>query len=240
MLRSSSTRAIVGMALHPLATQRARRPARTATRHRDGDDRFARPHVAAVRSAPWRSVSHDVRLQRHGVPCDQRDGSSRAPTRADAARAIRSQPRRPHDLRRPVSSRQAACCATIRAPARSATLDPGAAGPLRVAGHRRDRLRRLAAPARCRASPCHTRNLERGPARLASCSPRRGEGDPLAHPRLTVDGPRPSGPRTTASARASSPATRRRSSTPTSPISPSGAWRCGARTSTAASPGRRT
>ena len=68
----------------------------------------------------------------------------------------------------------------------------------------------------------HTQNLEQDP-RASILLAQRGKGDPLAHPRLTVIG-RAERTRTSASASASSPAIRRRSSTPTSAISPSGGW----------------
>jgi putative heme iron utilization protein len=75
----------------------------------------------------------------------------------------------------------------------------------------------------------HTLNLERDP-RASLLLAQGGKGDPLAHPRLTVIGraertvePRARA-RFLARGRAFSRAIQRRSSTPISPISRSGAW----------------
>ena len=77
----------------------------------------------------------------------------------------------------------------------------------------------------------HTRNLLADP-RCSLLFSQGGKGDPLAHPRLTVNGRVPS----PALASGSWPAIRRRSSTPTSRISLSLPWRRRRATSTAASP----
>ncbi len=79
----------------------------------------------------------------------------------------------------------------------------------------------------------HTLNLEADP-RCSLLLSQGGKGDPLAHPRLTVTG-RAERSAEPGRGRASSPATRRPRSTPTSPTSRSSAWRSGPGTSTAAS-----
>ena len=111
-----------------------------------------------------------------------------------------------------------------------------AAVPLRVARHGRDRPRRVAAAPDV-AAVAHTLNLETDPrASLLLARERQGRsaGPPAAHRH------RPGGADDASAARprrASWPAIPRRSSTPTSPISRSGAWRSRARTSTAVLPG---
>ena len=115
-------------------------------------------------------------------------------------------PSRPNRIRRPCRPSRRRCC-QLRS-RRAGDTRPGDGRPLRVPGRRRDRPGRLAAPPHL-APVARTPGTSRPTRGPRYCWPRRGKGDPLAHPRLTVIGPVARDEPDPQAARASWPATRR-------------------------------